>query len=168
MCQGGECNCLILTFTPFAVLTLTHAPVVPASLAPRGAPQCLVRVVGAGSRGNKEDESDAAERPLHWVFLTYIKTETIMIQLKRRLWKLYLREGHLLSAGVEADMIVYYGSNVAVVVEPDGDGDFQPSAPPPPAPPPPALPPPRVEPAAASADSGDESDFEDYIERHMK
>ena len=86
-----------------------------------------------------------------------------MNQLKRRLWKLHLREGHRLSAGVEHDMIVYYGTNVAVVVEPDDDGDLQPSA----------LPPRRrpaadVEPAAASADSGDESDFEDWCERNVK
>ena len=147
---------------------MTHAPVVPASLFPRGAPQCLVRVVGAGSRGYKENKCDAAEGPLYWVFLTYIKTDVIMSQLKKRNWKLHLREGHHLSAGVEHDMIVYYGTNVAVVVEPDDDGDLQPSAPPPPAPPPPAPPPPRDEPAAASADSGDESDLEHWMEKNMK
>ena len=164
-CEGYDCNCLILTFS-LELTRVTNTPVVPAALASRGAPRSLVRTVGAGSRGNKEKKPGDAEEPVYWVFLTYIKTETIMNQLKRGLWKLHLRDGHRLSAGVEHDMIVYYRPNVAVVVVPDDDGDLQPSAPPPPAPPPSALPPPRVEPAAASADSDDESD-EGWMERHI-
>ena len=51
-----------------------------------------------------------------------------------------------------------YVTGRRAVVESDDDGDLQPSALPPPPPPLSALPPVHVEPAAASADSGDESD----------
>ena len=104
------------------------------SIAARGAPGSLVRVVGAGSRGNSESEKDA-EDAVHWVFSTYINMDYLMNQLKRGRWKLYLRPGHDRSDGVTDDMIVYCGVNVAVVVEEDDDdGDLKPSALPPPAP----------------------------------
>ena len=110
------------------------------------------------------------QEQVHWVYITYIDIDVLMNQLTRGYMKLHLRPGHDLSDGVTDDMIVYYGANVAfvevaVVVEPDDDGDLQPSALPPP---PSALPPGYVEPAAASADSGDESDFADWCERNVK
>jgi len=107
------------------------------------------------------------QEQVHWVYITYIDIDVLMNQLTRGYMKLHLRPGHDPSDGVTDDMIVYYGVNaeVAVVVEPDDDGDLQPSALPPP---PSALPPGYVEPAAASADSGDESDFADWCERNVK
>ena len=162
------CNWLFPTCR--LVLTLTCVvSTSPARIAARGAPGSLVRVVGAGSRGNNEPE-DVGQEEEHWVYITYIDIDVLMNQLTRGYMKLHLRPGHDLSEDVTADMIVYYDYSadvafveVAVVVEPDDDGDLQPSA----------LPPRRrpaadVEPAAASADSGDESDFEDWCERNVK
>ena len=135
---------------------------VPASIADRGVPGSLVRVVGAGSRGNNESEEDA-EDAVHWVFITYIEIDYLMNQLRRGYWKLHLHPGHARSDGVTDDMIVTYRDNrsrvnvAVVVVEDNDDGDLKPSALPPS-----ALPPDHVAPAAAAAASGDESDEDLY------
>jgi len=133
-------------------------------------PGSLVRVVGAGSRGNKKSEEDA-EHAVHWVFITYIEMDYLMNKLRSGNWKLHLHPGHACSDGITDDMIVTYHDRrvrveVPVVVEDNDDGDLKPSASPPS-----ALPPPRVMAAAASADSdesdSDESD-EGWMEKHIK